>query len=505
MNEAGKVYLVGAGPGDPGLLTLKGLKCLQQADYVLYDGLVNPLLLRHTHANSVRTSRQDGPDGKRLGQSEINQQLIDAARQGKIVVRLKGGDPYIFGRGSEEAAALAEAGIPFEVVPGITAATAAGEYAGISLTHREHASSVTFITGHEDPTKSSTSLDYQLLAKQPGTLVFYMGLHRLPRIVQSLIEHGKSPGTPACVITKASTPNQQSVFATLEELPVEVSKAKLEPPSLIIIGDCATTRCEWFETKPLFGLRIGITRPEHQTGDVIEQCIALGAQPVLLPTIRIEPPDDWQLVDDALARLNEFDWLIFTSVNGVDAFLGRLWETGGDMRKLSGIKIATIGPSTVAALEKFGLRSDLTPESYRAEALAETLKPNTVGQHVLWAGANRGRKVLIDELQEVAASIEKVVVYHNIDVESFSDQESGILASGEIDWIGLSSPSIAENIARQLPNDVKSRIGSDLKLCSISPVTTAAAENVGLLIDAEAIDYTWSGILNAIAQVRTPQ
>ncbi|QDT87775.1 uroporphyrinogen-III C-methyltransferase [Gimesia chilikensis] len=498
----GKVYLVGAGPGDPGLITLKGIECLQKADLILYDGLVNPLILQHVSSEVERTCRVSEGCKKRrvLQQDEINQRLISAALEGKTVVRLKGGDPFIFGRGSEEAAALRNAGIEFEVVPGITAATAAAGYAGISVTHRAHASAVALITGHEDPTKPDSALDYDVLAKFPGTLVFYMGLHKLERIVESLIQAGKAEETPAAVISRGTTPFQKTVQSTLSQLPEQVRQAGLVAPSLIVIGDCVSLRDQiaWFEDKPLFGLRIGITRAEEQSEPEIKRALELGAQPVLLPTIEIGPPADWEPVDAAIARLDGYQWLVFTSANGVNYFLNRLWETGYDARKLARLKIATIGPSTAEALQQFHLRADLIPDQYRAEALAAALKPLVQGQKLLWAGANRGREVLQTELAEVSATVDKIVVYENQDVTSWGSESLELLESGEIDWIGLSSPSIARNFSRLLTEDVRQHLGSRTRLVSISPVTTQAATDTGLQIDVEAEEYLWDGIFAAI-------
>ena len=324
----GKVYLVGAGPGDPGLVTKKGLECLAQADLVLYDGLVNPLILLYTHARAERTNRTDGPAGRVLEQHEINERLIAAAHEGKTVVRLKGGDPFVFGRGGEEAAALARAQVPFEVVPGVTAAVAASAYAGISLTHRDFASAVAFITGHEDPQKPWATLDYKALAAFPGTLVFYMGLHRLGAIAESLIAAGKPARTLAAVVSRGTTPAQKTIVATLADLADKARAAALHAPSMIIIGECVRQRetIGWFEKKPLFGKRILVARPAGQATKIVARLLELGAQPILAPTIDIQPPDDWTAVDRILERLDEFDWLIFTSVNGVNSLLDRLWE-----------------------------------------------------------------------------------------------------------------------------------------------------------------------------------
>jgi len=500
MKQSGKVYLVGAGPGDPGLISVRGVECLRQADIVLYDGLVNPLLLRHTSARCERTCRSDAPDGRVLKQDEINQRLVDAALSGRTVVRLKGGDPFIFGRGSEEAACLRAHGIEFEIVPGITAAVAASEYAGFSLTHREQASMVTFVTGHEATDKAGARLDYQLLAKQPGTLVFYMGLARLPEIVKSLLEHGRAGTTPAAVISRATTPLHRTVTASLADLPQAVQEGGLHAPSLIVIGECVRQREElrWFEDRPLFGLRIGITRPVAQADAQIARALELGAQPVLMPLIEVKPIGETTALDDVLQRLDQFDWCVFTSVNGVESLLNRLWETGGDMRRVAGLKFAAIGTSTAAALARFHLRADVVPDEFRAEGLAAALKPLVSGQRVLWPRATRGRDVLLEDLAQAGAVVEAVPVYQNVDADQLPEAALDALLRDEVDWIALSSPSIARSLARLLPEAVKNKPDSTLRLASISPVTSAAARDCGLPVHAEALTYTWDGLFEAI-------
>lgn len=500
-SSTGKVYLVGAGPGDPGLLTLKGERCLAEADLVLYDGLVNPFLLRHSHARATRTCRVGQGSDRRLDQAEINQQLIDAARSGKTVVRLKGGDPFIFGRGSEEAAALADAGIPFEVVPGITAAIAAGEYAGISLTHRDFASAVAFVTGHEDPEKQESSLDYGNLAAFPGTLVFYMGLHRIGQITASLMQHGKDPQTPVAVISRGSTPLQRTVTAPLCEIVERAREAKLHAPSLIIVGDCVRQRekINWFEKLPLAGVSIGITRPEGHADNAIELSLALGAQPVLIPTIGIQPVSEWTQIDAAIDRLGEYDWIIFTSVNGVDALLRRIWSLGGDVRKLGQVKLAAIGPATAQRLENFHLRADLVPSVYRGEALAEALAPHVNGKRVLWPRASRGRDILPEQLSAAGATFDSLMVYQHVDVDQFPADVLNQLDVGELHWIALSSPTIARNMARILSPTRQRRT----RFAAISPVTEAAACEAGLEIAAVATEHTWPGLLEAIRQAVT--
>jgi uroporphyrinogen III methyltransferase/synthase len=504
MSRAGKVYLVGAGPGDPGLLTIKGLECLRSADLVLYDGLVNPLLLRFATGLVERTHRQETGDGI-SGQEAINRRLIAEAQAGKIVVRLKGGDPYIFGRGSEEAAALASAHIDFEVVPGVTAAVAAGEYAGLSFTHRQYASAVAFVTGHEDPVKGQSALDYEAIARFPGTLVFYMGLQRLASLAADLIRAGMPVSTPACLISSATNPTQRAIVAPLGELPACVKQAGVRPPSIIVIGECVTRResIAWFERLPLFGRRIAITRPAAQSGPVLERVLRLGAEPVLLPTIEILPPSDWAPVDDALRRLADFDWLIFTSVNGVDFFLSRLWQAGGDARRLAQTKIAAIGAATGEALARFGLRPDLVPPQFRAESLAEELVRQVGSGRVLWARTDRGRDVLRQQLSQAGATVEEVVVYRNVDIAALPPIELTRLERGELNWIGLGSPSIAEALVKLCTPTARAQLGRKTRLASISPVTSARARELGLEIAAEATSYTWDGIIDAIVRVES--
>jgi uroporphyrinogen III methyltransferase/synthase len=514
--RCGVVYLVGAGPGDPGLLTLRGLECLQQADLVLYDGLANPQLLNHSRATTERTARVGGPGSRVLEQSEINQRLIAAAREGKTVVRLKGGDPFIFGRGSEEAVALAEAGVPFEVVPGITAATGAAVYSGISLTHRDHASAVALITGHEDPTKPESALPYEQLAKFPGTLVFYMGLHRIEQITRSLIEAGRPATESAAVVCQATTPRQQVVTAELSSIAQRAQAAKLRPPSLLIVGECVRLRdqANWVERRPLHGLRIGITRPAGQAEDTLRRARQLGAEAIVMPTIAVAPLTDWTAVDQYLETLRPpqraahgsppapYSWHVFTSVNGVDGLLSRLWERGLDGRALAGSRLAAIGPATAERLAQWHLKADLIPTEYRAEALAAALQPHVVGEKVLWVKASRGRDVLPQQLRTAGALLDELPVYQNVDVTELTPQVTELLKTEQIDWIGLSSPSGARSLASLLPAEVRPHLGHSIRLAAISPVTAEAAVGAGLPVSAVATEFTWDGLLDAIAAAR---
>lgn len=500
MAPVGKVYLVGGGSGDPGLITVRAVECLRRADMVFYDGLVNPLLLRYTSAAAERTCRVNSVDGRALPQDEINRHLVEAALAGKTVVRLKGGDPYLFGRGTEEAAALVAAGIPFEVVPGVSAALAASVYAGISLTHRDMSSAVALITGHENPDKPESHLDYQSLAQFSGTLVFYMGLHRLELIAQSLIDSGKPAATPTAVISRGTWPQQRTVTGTLADIGPRVRAADLHAPSLIIVGECVRLRdsLQWFEQRPLFGQRIGITRAEGQSAETIDRVLELGGDPVSLPTIAILPPADWSEVDRCQQQLHNYDWIVFTSVNGVRQFFNRLWEQGGDARRCGQAKLAAIGTGTAAALAEFRLQADLVPDIFRAEALAESLKPLVAGRRVLWARASRGRDVLPVQLRAAGALLDEVVVYQNLDLPTLPEAAVRDIELGRLHWIGLSSPSIARNLAEKLTPAARAQLGQQVRIASISPVTTAAAKAAGLPVAVEAAVYTWEGILNAI-------
>jgi uroporphyrinogen III methyltransferase/synthase len=503
----GKVYLVGAGPGDPGLITMRGVQCLREADLVLYDGLVNPLLLRWTKGVCERTARARCDGSPVVPQAEINERLIREARAGRTVVRLKGGDPYIFGRGSEEAAALASAGIPFEVVPGITAATAAGEYAGFSFTHRDISSAVAFITGHEDPTRETSRIDYHALAKFPGTLVFYMGLSRLRELCAQLVDSGMKATTPAAVICKASLPAQQVVEGTLVSLPDLAAAQQLKPPSLIVVGDCVTQRSalSWFERLPLFGVSIGIARPEEQADGIAEEIVRLGGEPVLMPLIEVRPVDDSQaeVIQAELQRLSDFQWLIFTSVNGVSEFLRHLYATGRDARALAGCQLAAIGSGTADALQRSGLRPDLVPEQFRAEAIAEAIvKVAAPGSRVLWLRASRGREVLPERLATAGILLTQLVVYENSDVDSLSPAVLHRLQDGSLHWIALSSPSIARRLVELLAQGGIDLPSLRTRLASISPVTTAAAQEAGLSVVVEADEFTWAGLLTAIRSFR---
>lgn len=501
VQQAGKVWLVGAGPGDPGLLTLRGAEVLADADLVLYDGLVNPLLLQMAKGNCERTARARRGSTLIVPQNEINERLISAARAGLKVVRLKGGDPCIFGRGSEESAALQDAGIEFEIVPGITAATAAAEYAGFSFTHRDQSSAVALVTGQEADDRSPR-LDFESLAKFPGTLVFYMGLSRIAELAARLVEYGMSGETPTAVISEATLPSQRVLIGRLSSIAAAAVEAKMRPPSLIVVGATVEQRGQksWFEKLPLFGRTIMVMRPAEQCTETALRISRAGGRPVVFPLISIEPIDDEQMqrVLAVLPRLHEFSWLVWTSVNGVHAFFRALFSSSRDVRAIAGAKLACIGPATAAALREYSLQADLVPRTYRGEALAQELAERGVNGPVAWFRADRGREVIPEILQNAGIELESIVVYRNCDAEIPEGFTSAELERQKVDWVCLTSPSIARRFAAALietggdPGQLSSRIAC------ISPVTAAAAVECGLQVHLSAEEHTLEGLLAAI-------
>ena len=501
-NRIGTVYLVGAGPGDPSLLTLRGAQCLARADYVLYDTLVNRAILQKASPRARFRCLADS--GASLSQQEVVALLVAEARAGNVVVRLKGGDPFVFGRGGEEAEALRAEAIPFEIVPAATAGIAAAAYAGIPATHRQWASAVALVTGHEDPSKPSRTLDWEALARFPGTLVFYMAMGRVKGLTAALCDAGRESNTPAAAICRGTLPGQQTVVGTLATLAELAAEADLTSPAVIIVGDVVRLRekLAWFEGRPLFGRRIVVTRPRGQSDALVARLHDLGAEVVELPTVRIEPPDDWAPVDSALDRLSEYDWLVFTSANGVRFLLNRLIERA-DLRRLGSIHLAAIGPGTASALREYHLRPDLMPQAYVAEALAEALAPTVRGKRVLLARADRGRPVLEEALTAAGAEVERLTVYRNVDETQLDPDALERIRRGEVDWVMLTSSAITRSLLQRLGPDARAPLGRGIKLASISPVTSRTARDLGLAIAAEARQYTADGVVDAILEYET--
>jgi uroporphyrinogen III methyltransferase / synthase len=499
MGQTGEVALVGAGPGHPGLLTLRGAECLARADLVLYDELVSPRLLDHAPATARRVCVRDlGIDHPERGPA-IARALVEYAQQGLRVVRLKGGDPFVFGRGGEEAEALRQAGLPFEVVPGVTAALGAAACAGIPLTHRRLSSAVALVTGHEGGS-CGASLDWEALARFPGTLAIYMGMARLPTLVEALVTHGKDPSTPAAVIQWSTTNQQRSVTAPLAQLDEAVRAAGLSNPAIILVGAVVALRSElaWFEDRPLFGRRVLVTRPRAQANDFVKRLEEQGAIPIVLPAVDVREPEDWGPVDRALRDLSGYQWVVFTSVNGVHAFVRRLRQLGRDLRALGPVKLAAIGPVTAAALRGYQLEPDLVPDRFQSEYLAEDLRQRVAGQRVLLARADRGRELLREQLAQVA-TVDQVAVYAQVDAVEPDAEVVDQLRSGTIDFATLTSPNIPRALVRALDAAALAPLRDGrTRLVTISPVTSAAVRELGLPVAAEAGQATTEGVLQAL-------
>lgn len=495
-SPTGKVILVGAGPGDPLLITLRGTQCLGDADVVIYDYLASPQLLAFTRPGAELICLGRHGHGRIWSQAEINDAMFSHARAGRTVVRLKGGDPLIFARAAEEIASLEAADIPYEIVPGITAAQAAGSHAGIPLTHRDDASCVALVTGHECGDKQPhEELDYGTLAKFPGTLVFYMGVMTAPKWSHALIANGKSPATPAVIVRRCTLPDQQTIHTTLGGLAKTVELSKLRPPAIVIVGDVTRGRdaANWFTSRPLFGRTVLVTRPEHQADELTSKLRGLGADVLCQPAIEISEPRDWVPVDAAIRRLGEFDWLVFSSSNGVQYFLNRLLNQGFDLRQLHQTRLAAIGPATSDSLAKYHLKADVQPAEYRAEALATSLAPQVRGQRVLLARASRGREVLAELLTAAGANVEQVVVYESRDVTHPADEVLEALTAGRIDWTTVTSSAIARSLVAMFGETLRKT-----RIVAISPLTAEVLTQSGDLPTVVADTYTTDGIISAI-------
>ena len=504
MSFPSTVYLVGAGPGHPGLLTLRAVECLRQADLVLYDKLVPGVMLDYAASAAEKQCVTELAPSHDQRIVPVHERMIEAARAGKSVVRLKGGDPFVFGRGAEEAQVLRHAGIPFEIVPGVTAALGAAAFAGISLTHRAHASAVAFVTGHENPHKPESILDWHALAHFPGTLAIYMGMSRLERIVASLIAEGKDPHTPAAVVQHATLGQQHSVLADLCDLPARVRAEGLAAPAVIFIGAAVTLRDElaWFEQRPLFGRRVLVTRPRQQAADMVHRLIELGAVPFVLPTVEIRDPADWAPVDLALRSLKDYTWVVFTSANGVHAFIKRLKQIRLDLRALGNIRLASIGPKTSEALQGYHLNPDLMPTRFQSEDLAASLRTQVKPtDRVILARADRGREVLREQLSGIC-QVEQVAVYAQVDAIEGDDEVLDSLRRGEIEFVTLTSSNIARSLLDRLDVTCRRRVEvGEIKLISISQVTSADIRKHGFPVAAEATEATVAGVIEALVRL----
>jgi uroporphyrinogen III methyltransferase/synthase len=513
-NHSSVVFLVGAGPGDPGLITVRGAELLASANLVVYDALVNPQLLRHCPTSELIYV------GKRAGQhsmtqDQINQLLVDHAKLGKRVVRLKGGDPFVFGRGGEECEALANAGIRFEVVPGITAAMAAPAYAGIPVTHRDFNSSFTFLTGHEKEEEfkdehaklrtpgAGSDIDWSAVAKLP-CLAFYMGIKSLPRICAKLIEHGMPADTPAATIQWGTTPKQRTVVATIANLPARVTEEKIEAPAMTIIGKVVQLRqtMNWFERRPLFGQTIIVTRTREQSSELAQQLAALGANVLEAPTIELSPPTDQHEVDAVLSAMN-YDWIIFTSANGVKHTKRRLFELGLDARAFGSAKIAAVGDVTASAVrDELALHVDLCPQTFVAEALADALtdQKQVEGKRFLLLRADIARPVLKERLEQFdAAAVRDLAIYETKPVTALPPEMSSALENGQVNWITFASSSAVRNFLALLGESGRAQL-EKIRIASIGPITTETLRANKLEPAAIAKSSSIQGLLDAILE-----
>jgi len=502
----GTVFLVGAGPGDPGLLTVRGREVLATADLVVYDLLANDRLLDLAPPSAERIFAGKAKGRMTFSQEEINRLLVDHARRGRRVVRLKGGDPFVFGRGAEEAEHLHASGIPFVVVPGVTAGVGVTALAGLPVTHRASSSAVAFVTGHGDPEAAPADaehprVDWDALVAFPGTLVIYMGVTRLGDLCRALIRRGKAAGTPAAMVESGTLPRQRTVVATLADLPERVAVAGLGPPALLVVGDVVSRRpaLDWFERRPLFGRRIVVTRPAEDSGRSVATLEDLGAEVLVAPTVAIRPVDDFAAVDRAIGRLGEFDWLVFTSSHGVAHFLDRLLATGRDLRALGPVRLAAIGTSTAETLAGYRLRADLVPPTARSESLAEAIRSGPGGGRVLLARADRGRAALVEGLAPFA-EVEDLAVYRNVDAEALPAGVVRRVEAGTVDWITVTSPAIVGRLFDLLPVAARRLVGPSIRLASLSPVTSEATRKLGWPVAVEAAEATWDSLVAAIVR-----
>ena len=506
MKRSGAVYLVGAGPGDPGLLTLRGAELLEQADVVVYDALVNPDLLRRARKEAEIIYGGKRARDHAIPQAELNALLVAKARDGKCVVRLKGGDPYIFGRGGEEAEELAAAGIPFEVVPGISSSVAGPNYAGIPITHRSHCSSYMVVTGHEDPDKENGAIDWGQIARSPGTKVILMGVERIAQIAAAMISNGMASKTPVAMIRWGTTGQQQSIEGTLGTIAHVAEEAKFSAPAVTVIGDVVKlrSRLNWFEKRSLFGQRIVVTRTREQASQLSRELAQRGADVLEVPTIRITPPTELRPLADALLELNAYDWIVFTSPNGVTAFFEYFFKAFEDLRDIGGVRIGAVGPGTAAKLRDLHLKVDLMPEEYLTRKIADTFSKfgNIENLKILLLRAEIANPELPKALEQMGAIVDDIACYKT--VAETEDRNGAAARLNEVgaNWITFTSSSTVENFHARFDLPALTRKFPDLQLASIGPETSAALDRLGLKPTVEARLHTIPGLVLALEKNR---
>ena len=483
--RAGTVYLVGGGPGDPKLITLRGVECLIRADVVIYDLLINEALLEHCPPHTEKIYGGKHPGEQRKRQDEINTLMLEGAKAGKTVVRLKGGDPFIFGRGGEEVLALVEAGIEFEIVPGITSAIAAPAYAGIPLTHRDYASSVAFVTGHSASLAPDSPIGWERLATAVDTLVVYMGIGHLRQIASQLTKHGRSPETPVTLVHWGTTPQQKTLEGTLADIAGRAEAVSFRNPAVIVVGEVNRLReqLRWYDSKPLFGKRIVVTRARAQASSFAELLESYGAQTIQFPTIEIQPILESPALDEAITHLGDYDWVIFTSVNAVEIFYSRLRVCGADVRSFGNAQICAVGPKTIEALNKIGICADFVPSQSRGAAIANEME-NLEGKYVLLPCAKIAPEDLSKGLREKGAVVHTIPIYDTVKAEGKGREalEKGII-SGEIDMVTFTSSSTVTNFVEMFDSGPMDVLLSKVTIAVIGPSTAEAVKQCGLQVD----------------------
>ncbi len=500
--KKGKVYIVGAGPGDIGLLTIKGMKCLRKSEVVVYDFHLNAQILNYIDHNAefIYAGKRGGHHA--MTQDEINQVLIEKAKQGKIVCRLKGGDPFIFGRGGEEAEVLANEGIDFEIIPGVSSSVAVPAYAGIPLTHRKYSSSFSVITGNEDMTKPDSSINWSILANYPDTLVFLMGVKNIATIASKLIEHGKSPDTPTAVIRWGTRAEQNTIVGNLKDISELVKENKILPPAVMVIGNVVKLRdiLKWYEKKPLFGHRILITREYTSDYEPLEE---MGAEIFEFPTIEIVPPKDYTELDKTIDKIDTYDWIIFTSANGFKYFIQRLLKRDRDIRDLKGIKICAIGTKTAEEVSKYGIRVDLIPEEFNAEGLISAIMQKCGNQgglkgiRILLPRAEIAREIFPQKVREFGGEIDVPTTYIAIKPEKHGKRLKRYLTEGKITVATFTSAATFNNFIDIIGTD-SIDILKDVTIAAIGPVTAKAIEKAGLKVSIMPKEATIKAMVNEI-------
>jgi len=501
----GKVYLIGAGPGDPGLIAVRGLDCLSRADVVVYDHLVHERLLASAPAGAERIDvGTAAPEA--MAQEAISYLLVEKAREGRTVARLKWGDPFVFDRGGEEALFLHEHGVPFEVVPGIPAAIGIPAYGGVPVTYPGGGDTLTLVRGHEDESQTPPQVDWAALAKLKGTIVCYAGTRQLPAVLEALLSHGRPKGDSAAVIYDGTLPGQKTVEGTLEELAELTKSSRPKRPAILVVGRVAALRqhLRWFDERPLFGRRIAVTRPREDASDLADRLSALGAEPIVAPMIRMAPPEDWSPLDRAIDEVGTFEWIVFTSVNAVDQFMQRLYRGPRDVRELKGVKICAIGPSARERLLRYGIHPDLIPGDFKAEGVVASLGTQgpLEGTRFLLPRADVGRERLAEALRSSGAVVTDVVAYRALPADPLSGRDPDLyrlLLDGEVDVVTFTSAASVMNFVATFGAEQSADLLQQTTVAVCGPVTAEAASRLGIPVSIMPTEYTLDALVESIA------